>query len=68
MARRLDDLPTLTVTLAALHDTQWVPHRRQARLETAVELERTARAAVDVDQAVEAVLLQAVGPVGGGRS
>ena len=50
----------LVEALAALHDTLWFPGQEARRLDVATELENVATAVGDREQAVEAVLLQAV--------
>jgi predicted ATPase/class 3 adenylate cyclase len=60
MARRIGDEATLMATLAAEHDTLWFIGKANQRLAIATELERVARELGDREQAVEAILLQAV--------
>ncbi len=60
LGRRLGDNRVLAEALAALHDTLWYTGREARRLDVATELEKVAESIGDREQAVEAVLLQAV--------
>jgi predicted ATPase len=60
LARKLGDDRVLAEALAALHDNLWFSGQEVRRLDVATELERVATAVGDREQAVEAVLLQAV--------